>query len=90
MQTREETQVYVHDLELFVTVQIFEDSPAAFSLGKLCEEHGYSYEWTSGQKPQLMMKVGKSFCATRKTSSYWCIVSAGLTGYLSKTSNTTK
>ena len=22
------------------------------SLGKLCEDHGYSFEWTSGQKPQ--------------------------------------
>ena len=23
------------------------------SLGKLCEDHGYSYEWASGQKPHL-------------------------------------
>ena len=45
VQTNEEAQVYVHDLELFVTVQVLEDTPAVLSFGKLCEEHGYSYEW---------------------------------------------
>ena len=48
--TNEEATVFVHNLELFVTVQILEDSPAVLSLGKLCEEHGYSHEWASGQK----------------------------------------
>ena len=52
MQTHEEPTVYVHDLELFVTVQILEDTPAVLSLRKLCEEHG------CGQKPQLT-KYGK-------------------------------
>ena len=37
-------------LDLFVTVQILEDTLAVLSLGKLSEEHGYSYEWASGQK----------------------------------------
>ena len=50
--------MYIHDLELFVTVQIHDETLAVLSLGKLCEEHGYSYEWTSGQKPQLT-KTGK-------------------------------
>ena len=40
VQTHEEATVYVHDLELFVTAQILEDTPAVLSLGKLCEEHG--------------------------------------------------
>ena len=40
VQTNEEAQVYVHDLDLFVTVQIPNDTPAIPSLGKLCEEHG--------------------------------------------------
>ena len=53
VQRNEEAQVYVHDLDLFVTVQIFDDTPAVLSFGKLCEEHGYSYEWASGQKPHL-------------------------------------
>ena len=27
--------------------------PSCLSFGKLCEEHGETYEWTSGQKPYL-------------------------------------
>ena len=53
VQTNEEAQVYVHDLDLFKTVHFLEDTLAVRSLGKLCEEHGYSYEWASGQKPHL-------------------------------------
>ena len=53
VQTNEEAQVYVHDLGLFVTVQLLEDTLAVLSFGKLFEEHGYSYEWTSGQRLQL-------------------------------------
>ena len=48
VQTNEEAQVYVQDLDLFVTVQILEKTPAVRSLGKLCSEHGYSYEWKNG------------------------------------------
>ena len=59
VQTNEEVQNFVHDLELFVTVQSFEDTPPVLSLGKLCEEHGYSY--ASGQKPQLT-KVKHFLC----------------------------
>ena len=44
VQTNEEAQVYVYDLDLFVTVQLLEDTPAVLSLGKLCEEHGYTCE----------------------------------------------
>ena len=54
VQTNDEATVYVYDLELFVTVQILEDTPAVPSLGKLCEDHGYSNEWASGQKPHLI------------------------------------
>ena len=53
VQTNAEAQVYVHDLDLFVTLQILDDRPAVLSLGKLFEEHVYSYEWASGQKPHL-------------------------------------
>ena len=41
--THEEAQVFVHDLNLFVTVQLLEETPAFLSLGKLCEDHGYAY-----------------------------------------------
>ena len=36
-----------------MTVQLLEDTPAVLSLGKLCEEDGYTCEWASGQKPHL-------------------------------------
>ena len=48
VQTNEEAQVYVHDLDLFVTVQLLEETQAVLSLGKLCSEHGCSYEWKNG------------------------------------------
>ena len=47
----EEAQVFVHDINLFVTVHLLEETPAFLSLGKLCEDHGYTYEWVSGQRP---------------------------------------
>ena len=56
--THEEAQVFVHDLNLFVTVQLLEETPEVLSLEKLCEHHGYSYECVSGQKPRLT-KDGK-------------------------------
>ena len=39
----EEAQVFVHDLKLFVTVQLHEETPAVLSLGKVCQDHRYSY-----------------------------------------------
>ena len=45
--------MFVHDLNQFVTVQLLEEMPAVLSLAKLCEDHGYSNEWTSGQKTHL-------------------------------------
>ena len=38
-------------------MKVIEDTPAVLSLGKLCDEHGYSYEWINGQKPHLI-KIG--------------------------------
>ena len=53
MQTKEEATVYVKELDLFVTVMLLEETPAVLSLGKLCEDHGCTYHWTSNQKPHL-------------------------------------
>ena len=44
------------ELDLFVTVMLLEETPAVLSLGKLCEDHGYTYHWNSGRKPQLTKK----------------------------------
>ena len=41
VQMNEEATVYFYDLDLFVTVQILDDTLAVLSLGKLCEDHGY-------------------------------------------------
>ena len=63
VQTNEEAQVYVHDLNLFVTVQLLEETPAVLSLGKLCSEHGCSYEWENGETPRLTTN-GKTITCT--------------------------
>ena len=51
--THEEAQVFVHDLNQFVTVQLLEETQAVLSLDKLCKDHGYSYERVSGQEARL-------------------------------------
>ena len=58
VQSREEATVFVKELDLFVTVVLLEETSAVISLGKLCEDHGYTYHWTSGEKPHLT-KTGK-------------------------------
>ena len=64
VQTSEEAQVYVHDVDLFVTVQLLEDTPAVLSQGKLCEEHGETWKWASGQKPHLTKNGKRILCKT--------------------------
>ena len=56
VQTHEEATVYVKELDIFLTMKVLENTPAALSLGKLCDENGYSYEWINGQKPHLIKK----------------------------------
>ena len=53
VQTHEEATVYVKELGIFLTMKVLEDTLAVLSLGKLCDEHAYSYEWINGQKPHL-------------------------------------
>ena len=54
VQTHEEATVYVKELGKFLTMKVLENTPAVLSLGKLCDENGYSYEWINGQKPHLI------------------------------------
>ena len=56
VQTHEEAIDYVKKLQKFWTMKVLEDTAAVLSLGKLCDEHGYSYEWINGQKPHLIEK----------------------------------
>ena len=57
VQTHEEAIVYVKELDIFLTMKVLDNTPAVLSLGKLCDENGYSYEWINGQKPHLI-KIG--------------------------------
>ena len=52
--------VFVCDFDSFLTAQILEDTTAVPSLEKLCEDHGYSVEWTGGQNNILLQKAGNS------------------------------
>ena len=74
VQTHEEATVYVKELDIFLTVKVLDNTPAVLSLGKLCDENGYSYEWINGQKPHLIkdgdsdnLQYGelRSYCGSR-------------------------
>ena len=67
VQTHEEAAVYVKELGIFLTMKVLENTPAVLSLGKLCDENGYSYEWINGQKPHLI-KDGIRYSAIRRIS----------------------
>ena len=54
VQTHEEATVYVKDFGKFLTLKVLENTSAVLSLGKLCDENGYSYEWINGQKSHLI------------------------------------
>ena len=54
---------------------LLEETLAVLSLGKLCEDHGSSYHWTSGQKPRLTKNGKKN---NRNMSNYVPFVVPGL------------
>ena len=62
--THEEATVYVKELDILLTMKVLEDTPAFYSLGKLCDENGYSYEWINGQKPLLLKNGIRIQCNT--------------------------
>ena len=61
---REKATVCVKELDIFLTMKVLEDAAAVLSPGKLCDEHGYSYEWITGQKPHLMKNSIRIQCNT--------------------------
>ena len=86
VQTIEEAQVYVHDLHIFVTVQLLENTPAVLSLGKFCKEHGNTYEWPSGREARLNQNGKQTFC---KTKNLVLLVVPGLSSSTSTSSTLT-
>ena len=68
VQTHEDAIVYVKELDIFLTMKVLDNTPAVLSLGKLCDENGYSCEWINGQKTTSHFKTGFRYLAIRKTS----------------------
>ena len=67
-------------------MKVLEDTPAVLSLGKLCDEHGYSYEWINGQKPHLIKNGIGIQC---NTENFVPIVVLGLSTTSSSSSTST-
>ena len=64
VQTHEEAAVYVKELDICLTMKVLENTPAVLSLGKLCDEHGYSYVCINGQEPHLIKNGIRIQCNT--------------------------
>ena len=84
VQTHEEAIVYVKELDIFLTMKVLENTPAVLSLGKLCDENGYSYEWINGQKPHLIKDGIRILC---NTETFVPIVVPGLSSSSSGSSS---
>ena len=84
VQTHEEATVYVKELDTFLTMKVLENTPAVLSLGKLCDENGYSYEWINGQKPHLIKNGIRIQC---NTENFVPIVVPGLSTSSSSSSH---
>ena len=85
VQTREEPTVYVKESDIFLTMKVLDNTPAVLSLGKLCDENGYSYEWINGQKPPLSKNGIRTPC---NTENFVPIVVSGLSSSSSGSSST--
>ena len=71
--------MFVHDLNQFV----LEETHPVLLPGKLCEDHGYSYEWVSGQ---IVKKWENLFCIT---DNFVPLVVPGLTTNSGSSSSST-
>ena len=87
VQTQEEAIVYVKELDIFLTMKVLENTPAVLSLGKLCDENGYSCEWINGQKPHLIKNGIRIIC---NTENFVPIVVPGLSSSSSGSSSTSR
>ena len=70
---------------IFLTLKVLDNTPAALSLGKLCDENWYSYEWINGQKPHLIEDGIRIIC---NTENFVPIVVPGLSSSSSGSSST--
>ena len=70
VQTHEDATVYVKELNMLLTMKVLENTPAVLSLGNLCDENGYSYEWINGPKPHLIERRDSDTLQHGKLCSY--------------------
>ena len=56
--------MYVYDFDVFLTEQIVVDTSSVLSFGKRCEDHGYSYDWSGGQKH--LSEAARKYNATKR------------------------
>ena len=87
VQKHEEAIVCVKELGIFLTMKVLENTPAVLSLGKLCDENGYSCEWINGQKPHLIKDGIRIIC---NTENFVPIVVPGLSSSSSGSSSTSR
>ena len=87
VQTHEVAIVYVKELDIFLTMKVLENTPAVLSLGNLCDENGYSYEWINGRKPHLIKDGMRIIC---NTENFVRVVVPGLSGSSSASSSTSR
>ena len=87
VQTHEEAIVYVKELDIFLIMKVLDNTPAVLSLGKLCDENGYSYEWINGQKPHLIKDWIRIIC---NTENFVPIVVPGLSSSSPASSSTSR
>jgi hypothetical protein len=57
---RHEADVYIVELDDNVTVVLMDNAPPVLSLGKLCIENGWAYQWEPGSKAPVLTKGHKS------------------------------
>ena len=87
VQTQEEAIVYVKELDMFLTMKVLENTPAVLSLGKLCDENGYSYARINGQKTHLIKDGIRIIC---NTENFIPIVVPGLSSSSSGSSSASR
>ena len=68
-------------------MKVLENTPAVLSLGKLCDENGFSYEWINGQKAHLIKDGIRIVC---NTENFVPIVVPGLSSSSSGSSSTSR
>ena len=68
-------------------MKVLENTPAVLSLGKLCDENGYSHEWINCQKPHLIEDGIRIIC---NTENFVPIVVPGLSSSSSASSSASR